>query len=90
MIKFKIQTENSFDDDLKKLKKRNKDLSKLKTVLELLETDTPLPRKYKNHKLVGDYKGFWDCHIEPDWLLIYKKTETTIVLVRSGTHSDLF
>lgn len=89
-MKFKIHIENSFEKDLKKLKKRNKDITKLKTLIELLEQGIPLPEKHRNHKLIGNYKDLWECHIEPDWLLIYRKIEDTIVLVKSGTHSDFF
>ena len=58
----------------------------------LLEQKSILPAKYKSHKLTGDYKGFWECHIQPDWLLIWLQddTEKTITLARTGTHSDLF
>jgi mRNA interferase YafQ len=73
MNKYQIQIENSFEKDLKRLKKRGKDLSKLKVVLELLEKGDFLPEKYKNHPLKGNFKGYYDCHVEPDWLLIYKK-----------------
>lgn len=89
-MKFNIEIEIIFQKDLKKLKKRGKDLSKLKVVIELLEEGVSLPKRYKNHKLIGNYKNYCECHIEPDWLLIYKKTKDTIFLARSGTHSDLF
>ena len=55
-----------------------------------LINEKPLEAKHKNHKLKGDFVGYWECHIEPDWLLIYKKTATEIFLVKTGTHSDLF
>jgi mRNA interferase YafQ len=71
-------------------KKRGKDLSKLRTVLELLQAQKPLPEKYRNHKLSGDYKDHWECHIEGDWLLIYLPILNAISLVRTGTHADLF
>ncbi len=89
-MKYKIQIENSFEKDLKKIRRRGKDLSKLKKVTLLLENGTALPEKYKNHKLTGNYKGYWECHIEPDWLLVYKKLNKTFFLARTGTHSDLF
>lgn len=52
--------------------------------------EQPLPPKNRNHKLKGDYVGYWECHIELDWLLVYKKTETEIIFARTGSHSDLF
>lgn len=79
-----------FEKKLKKVLKRGKDKEKLKTVIKLLLTDTPLPAKYKNHKLKGEYADHWECHIEPDWLLVYQKTATEIILVNTGTHADLF
>jgi mRNA interferase YafQ len=70
--------------------KRGKKLSKIVEVLDKLINNQKLPVKYKEHKLVGNYEGFWECHIEPDWLLVYEKTEKDIFLTRTGTHSDLF
>lgn len=58
--------------------------------MKLLILEKPLLEKHRNHKLKGDYVGYWECHIEPDWLLVYKKTETHIIFARTGTHSDLF
>ena len=65
---------------------------KLASVVDLLRADSPLPPKYDDHKLIGRYEGYRECHIMPDWLLIYKmELETlTLVLVRTGSHSDLF
>lgn len=79
-----------FEKELDKVKKRGKDLNKLKVIIEKLVNRDKLPEKFRNHKLKGDFKDYWECHIEPDWLLIYKKTETELILVRTGTHSDLF
>lgn len=79
-----------FKKDLDQSIKRNKDISKLKNIITDLCQGLILPVKNRNHKLRGNYEGFWECHIEPDWLLIYKKTETEIILARLGTHSDLF
>ncbi len=89
-MKLEIQTERTCEKDLKKLKKRGKDLSKLKVVIKILISGGSLPEKYRNHKLSGNFRGCWECHIEPDWLLIYKKASKILILVRSGTHSDLF
>ncbi len=79
-----------FQKELEKAKKRGKDLEKLKTVIKLLLEEKPLPIRNRNHRLKGDFKDCWECHIEPDWLLIYQKTATEILLLRIGTHSDLF
>lgn len=84
---------NSFKSDYKKIKKRGYDLSKLKTVLSLLIEEKPLPEKYQDHQLIGKkYKGCRECHISPDWLLVYKilKNELILELLYTGTHSDLF
>lgn len=79
-----------FEKEVVKAKKRGKDIKKLKEVMKLLTLEEPLPPKNRNHKLKGDYVGYWECHIEADWLLVYKKTETEIIFARTGSHSDLF
>lgn len=79
-----------FERDIKLAVKRGKDMSLLKNIITLLLASKPLPSKNRNHKLKGDFRDCWECHIEPDWLLIYRKTDTEIILVRTGTHSDLF
>ena len=82
--------ERLFKKDFKLMEKRRKNTDKLIAVIKLLSNDDPLPLPNRNHKLRGNYKGTWECHIEPDWLLIYKKTKTELILSRTGTHSDLF
>ncbi|MCK4934419.1 MAG: type II toxin-antitoxin system YafQ family toxin [Simkaniaceae bacterium] len=72
------------------MKRRNKDTKKLSNILELLIPEVPLPSKYKNHRLKGNFHDCWECHIEPDWLLIYKKLSKTLLLIKTGTHADLF
>jgi len=79
-----------FERDAKQAQKRGRDMKKLTTLIKFLLEEKPLPLKNKNHKLNGDFYGYWECHIEPDWLLVYKKTSTEIILARTGTHSDLF
>ncbi len=79
-----------FENEVVKAKKRGKDTKKLKEVMKLLIKEETLPQKHHNHKLKGQYLGYWECHIEPDWLLIYKKTTTHITFARTGSHSDLF
>lgn len=86
----KIFYQKKFKKELDKQRKRGKDDRKLKKVLQMLISGEPLPIRYKNQKLVGNFKNRWECHIEPDWLLIYKITKEELVLERTGTHSDLF
>ena len=79
-----------FKRDVKRQQKRGKDFTEFKQVLQQLLTGEELAARYRDHVLVGQYKGTRECHIEPDWLLIYEATDTEIVLIRTGTHSDLF
>lgn len=81
---------SQFKKDIKRQQKRGKDLEKIKLVIDLLVATTPLPSKYRDHALTGDWVGWRDCHIEPDWLLIYKVSAEELLLGRTGTHSDLF
>ena len=78
--------------DLKLIKKRGKDISKLETVLDILLSGEGLPQKYKDHQLKGEMCKFRECHIEPDWLLIYRKEDTELILyaTATGSHADLF
>lgn len=82
--------ESKFKKDFKLAEKRNKDLQKLDFIIQLLIRLQPLPARNRNHKLQGNYSGYWECHIEPDWLLIYRITKKELILSRTGTHSDLF
>lgn len=88
----RIDFYNRFKKDVKLLKKRGYDLSKLRTVIDLIANEQALPPKYDDHSLGGIYDGCRECHIQPDWLLIYeiKEQELTLILTRTGTHSDLF
>jgi mRNA interferase YafQ len=76
--------------DIKRLQKQGKDMRKFKVVIDQLLTGQPLPSRYRDHALTGNWAGFRDCHIEPDWLLIYQITATELILARSGSHSDIF
>lgn len=80
----------AFNKDVKTAIKRGKNLGKLKKLIELLSIRSPLPIKYKDHNLIGNFIGRRECHIEPDWLLIYKIDKDSIIFERTGTHSDLF
>ena len=79
-----------FEKDLKRLKKRGKDLEKLKNIVRRLAEGLALEIKHKDHPLHGDWSGSRDCHIEPDWLLIYTMNEDFLRLERTGSHADLF
>ena len=79
-----------FQKDLKRNKKRGKNLEKFKIVVRTLLEGEPLDPMHRDHKLTGDYVGHRDCHIESDWLLIYKKDKKHITFERMGSHSDLF
>lgn len=79
-----------FKKDLKLAKKRGKNLDKLKTVVSILMADQTLDPKYRDHALTGNWQGSRDCHIEPDWLLIYRIDGDALYLERTGSHSDLF
>ncbi len=82
--------ESQFKKDFKIAKKRGRDLTKLDEIIRILQSQKSLPIKNKDHKLKGNYTGCRECHIEPDWLLIYKITKKELILSRTGTHSDLF
>lgn len=87
-----IVPSNRFKKDLKTAIKRGYRIDLLETVVELLATGRALPEKYKDHVLSGEYGGFRECHITPDWLLVYQIRENELILLlsRTGTHSDLF
>ena len=91
-MKLQVKFSNRFKSDLKLAKKQNKNLDKLFLIIEKLANLEKLDDKYKDHLLIGEYKGLSECHIEPDWLLIYYVENNTLILVlsRLGSHSDLF
>ena len=79
-----------FERDLRLLQRRGKDIEKLKAVLTTLINEEPLAERYRDHPLKGNYKNRRECHLEPDWLLIYKLSGAEIIFERTGRHSDLF
>ena len=81
---------NQFGRDVERARRRGKDLSRLRAVMDTLIRSQPLEPKYRDHKLKGRWVGFRECHIEPDWLLIYQISSDSIRFVRTGTHQDLF
>ena len=84
-----INYTSQFKRDLEKAKKQNRKLEVLQKVIELLASNSPLPVKFRDHKLVGNYKSRRECHLEPDFLLIYLIKDNELYLERLGTHSDL-
>lgn len=90
MGRMNVAQTKQFKKDVKRMRKRGKDLEKIKAVIDPLVAEEPLPPKNRDHKLGGNWIGRRDCHIEPDWILIYKLTEDELLLERTGTHSDLF
>lgn len=90
---YNLKPTGQFKKDLRLCQKRGCSLENIEKVLEFLHQDGKVPDSYLPHKLVGrKYEGFWECHIEPDWLLVYDVQEVVhlVALVRTGTHSDLF
>ena len=85
-----VEVAGKFKKDLSRLKKRGKNLDKLEVLIEKLRAEEPLAPKHCPHILSGDWDGFWELHIEPDWLLIYAIDDETLFLIRTGSHSDLF
>jgi mRNA interferase YafQ len=85
-----IQRTTQFKRDVKRQQKRGKDISLLREITLLLANDQSLELKYRDHPLVGNYYGVRECHISPDWVLIYQASEEKLVLIRTGTHADLF
>ena len=86
----KVSQTKQFLRDVKKAAKRGKDLNKLKRIVSTLAKGEPLEASYRDHSLTGKWKPSRDCHIEPDWILIYTADEENLLLERTGTHSDLF
>ena len=81
---------NQFKRDYKKAKARGKNISSLTTVMDILLNEEPMPPTYRDHQLVGEWKGFRELHIAPDWLLVYRIADGTVYFTRTGTHADIF
>ncbi len=86
----RLKTTKRFERDLKRTKKRGKQLDKLWAVVEHLLTDEPPEPRHRTQTLSGQWRSFRECHIEPDWLLIWREAEDELILARTGTHADLF
>lgn len=91
-MSLKLVPTSQFKKDYKKAKKRGLDMEELQTVLDRLREEKPLEERHRDHALTGSYAGFRECHIRPDWLLIYAIDKGRLILTasRTGTHSDLF
>lgn len=81
---------SQFKKDVKRMEKRGKEFNEFKKVILMLINGDNLPIEYADHPLVGKFTGTRECHIEPDWLLIYESSTEVLILIRTGTHSDLF
>lgn len=91
-MKYEVFFTSKFRKDIKLAHKKGKNIDKLFSVVESIANDDKLDARYRDHELSGDFAGFRECHIEPDWLLIYRKDSERIILylLRTGSHSDLF
>jgi len=89
---YSIDYSNRFKKDVKRCAKRGLDIMALHTAISLLSQTGTLPPEYKAHKLTGNYAGLWECHIKPDWLMVWNQNETAmkLLLLKTGSHSDLF
>jgi len=85
-----INYTSQFKKDLERAKRQNRNILPLRIVIELLASNSPLPTKFRDHKLIGNYKNRRECHLGPDFLLIYLIIDEELYLERLGTHSDLF
>jgi len=86
----KIAFTSQFEKDVKRAQKRGWEMQKLSVVILLLENGSLQDKAFKDHPLKGNYAGTRECHLPPDWLLVYQADEQQVILLRTGTHSDLF
>ena len=89
---YSIQMSTAFRRDVRRSKRQNKDMKRFQEVIHLLASGEQLSERWKDHQLGGEWRGFRECHLDPDWLLIYRvnRSESMIELVRMGSHADLF
>lgn len=85
-----LRTTTAFEKDLRRVTRQGKKIDKLEAIVDLLQQEQPLPARCRAHRLRGNWTGHWDCHIEPDWLLLYCLTGELLILVRTGSHAELF
>lgn len=86
----RITQRRQFRNDLRRMKRRGYDIEELVATVELLAEAGTLPAGYRPHQLTGEWKGIWECHLEADWLLIYEVSAREVLLIRTGSHADLF
>lgn len=91
-MKYTLIYTGEFKRNVKKCVKRGYDLTLLQNVISILQMKGELPKEYSPHKLMGNYKGYWECHVMPDWLLLWKQNDKELILAlyKTGTHSDIF
>lgn len=91
-MSYSISYTKKFEKSVRKCRKRGWNIEKLSEAISILVDSGTLPAKYRPHKLSGEYSGIWECHIEPDWLLLWQQSDMELILmmVDTGTHSDLF
>jgi len=89
---YKVSVTSSFKKDFKRCIKRGMDMSLITKAMDLLADNGSLPDEYYPHRLKGDRKGQWECHIQPDWLMVWEQNDNllTLLFIETGTHSDLF
>ena len=89
---YTLRTTQEFDKDVKRCKKNGRNMQLLRDVVELLEVNGSVPESYKPHMLHDEYAGLWECHIEEDWLLVWRQNDKrlTLLLTNTGTHKELF
>ncbi len=85
-----LRTTTAFERDLRRIDKQGKDLDKLETIVNIPQAREPMPARCRPHPLRGIWAGHSDCHVEPDWLLLYRMTDEALILVRTGSHAELF
>lgn len=91
-MKYTVKTSNRFKKDFRRCMKRGLNMKLITDAMDILEATGTLPSKYRPHKLSGNMQGLWECHIEPDWLMIWQQNDKELILLflQTGTHSDLF
>ncbi len=91
-MKYKVIPSKRFQKDMKRCQKRGYDMQLIKEAIALLAANGTLPEQYRPHKLSGQFDGCWECHVKPDWLMIWEQNdmELTLLFLQTGTHSDLF
>ena len=85
-----VRRTSQFKQDARRMERRGKDFGLFKEIVRNLIAEQALDLKYRDHALLGQYQGTRECHIEPDWLLVYELTQQEVVLIRTGSHADLF